>query len=98
MSKAHRSNLCGLCGDNNGDPGDDFRDKRGRVVVGGAERFVEAWRVRGVCQRRQGPVSSQLAASCRPGSPGAVRAEGLCAGFFHQELGASRVDVTPYIG
>ena len=99
VSETHKNNLCGLCGNHNGDPTDDFRDKRG-AVVSGAAAFLQAWRVRGVCHRPKGPRSSDLVAACRPGSAGAVRAERFCGGFFHKEFSvcASRIDITPYIG
>ena len=95
----HGNNLCGLCGNGNSDPTDDFRDRRG-AIVDTADHFLRSWHVRGACQTAApGPRSTELVAACRPGSSEAVRAESRCRGFFHRELSAcaSRVDVMPYV-
>nr|KAG5707351.1 hypothetical protein BaRGS_005318 [Batillaria attramentaria] len=98
VSKAYKNKLCGLCGNNNGDPGDDMADKLGRHVTSPA-RFLASWRVLGVCHRQRGPRTADLISACAPGTPGAVRAEKVCGKFLHREFAAcsARIDILPYI-
>ena len=98
VSEVHKDHLCGLCGNHNGDPADDLRDRRG-AAVGSAARFLQAWRVSGVCHRPAGPPASLLSALCRPTTAAAVRAQTQCGAFFRSHFAAcaARIDTTPYI-
>ena len=98
VSEVHKDHLCGLCGDHNGDPADDLRDRRG-AAVGSAARFLQAWRVSGVCHRPAGPPPPSSAPSAGPPPPPPVRAQTQCGAFFrsHFTACAARIDITPYI-
>ncbi|TFJ96507.1 aminotransferase AlaT [Platysternon megacephalum] len=63
VSRQYRGALCGLCGDYNGDPGDDFRTPSGGAA-GSAGEFGDSWGV-GNCTLAGPPVTPQCPADAR---------------------------------